>query len=287
MNLESVKRNPTVRFTWLVLVRLFDDEGFELSGHLAFVALLALFPFLIFLGALAGVLGNFATGQRFVAFMLQFTPGDISATLSPVVTRIFSSRDTGILTFSALFMLWAASNGIEAMRVVLNRAYRVAETRSFWWRRAQSVVFVALGALAMILLSLAVVLGPLLWRLVTQVVQASAAEAAFWQVARYGIAGTVTFVVLLALHLWLPNTRHRIRDLLPGIVVTVALLLGTASLFSVYLTTVPSYSAVYGSLGGVVVVLVYLYVNALTFIFGGELNSAIWRARAAHRQSVD
>jgi membrane protein len=268
-----------LRSFWRAAIHLVDDEGFELSGHLAFMALLALFPFLIFLGALAGLLGNIATGQRFFAFMLQFAPKDISTTLGPAITDIFSSRDTGILTFSALFMLWTASNGIEAMRVALNRAYRVSETRSLWHRRLQSIVFVAIGSLAIILLSLAIILGPLLWDLVAQFVKASGAEAILWNISRYIIAATVTFVALLSLHRWLPNTHRKTRDLLPGVILTVVLLLATASLFSIYLTTVPSYSVVYGSLGGVVVTLIYLYISALTFIFGAEFNGAVWRAR--------
>ena len=264
---------------WVAARCLVDDEGLELSGNLAFTALLALFPFLIFLGALAGLLGNVATGERFVAFMLDFAPPDILTTLGPAVTGIFATRETGILTFSALFMLWTASNGIEAMRVALNRAYRVAETRPLWRRRLQSVAFVALSSLALILLSLAVVLGPLLWGFVTRFVQASEAEAIVWEVARYAIAACVMFAALLLVHRWLPNTQRKSHELLPGVIVTVVLILSAASLFSFYLATMARYNVVYGSLGGVVVKLVYLYVNALTFIFGAEMNAAIWRSR--------
>ncbi len=268
-----------LRVLWVASKHLINDEALEVSGHLAFTTLLALFPFLIFLGALAGLIGNIATGERFVTFMLEFTPRDISATLGPLVTRIFSTREPGILTSSGLFMLWTASNGIEALRVALNRAYRVSETRSFWRRRLEGLIFVALGSFSLILLSLAIVPGPLVWRFVIQHITASTADAILWETSRYGTAMVVTFVVLLLLHRWLPNVERPISDLLPGVVLTVVLLLGAATVFSLYLMTVGNYSLVYGSLGSIVVTLMYLYITALAFIFGAEINSAIWRTR--------
>jgi membrane protein len=269
-----------LRIVWTAARCLVDDEGLELSGYLAFMALLALFPFLIFLSSLASILGGVVTGERFVAFMLEFAPGSVSATLGPAIGQIFSSRQGGTLTFSALFMLWTASNGVEAMRAALNRAYRSSETRPLWYRRLQSVGFVALGSLAVILLSLAIVLGPLLWHIVTRFVKGSAPELILWQTARYAVAACATFLMLLVLHRWLPNTRRGIGDLIPGVIVTVTLLLGAASLFSLYLETVTSYNLIYGSLDSAVVTLVYLYANAVTFIFGAEFNAAIWRARS-------
>lgn len=268
-----------LRVLWMASKRLVNDEAFEISGHVAFTTLLALFPFLIFLGALAGLLGNIATGERFVAFMLEFAPPDISATLGPLITRIFSTREPGILTFSGLFMLWAASNGIEALRVTLNRAYRVSETRSFWHRRLESLIFVALGSVSLILLSLAIVPGSLVWSFVTRIITASAAEAILWEASRYALAAAVTFAVLLLLHRWLPNVHRPTRELLPGVIITAIFLLSAASLFSLYLGTVGNYSLVYGSLGGIVVTLIYLYISALAFIFGAEINSAIWSTR--------
>jgi len=273
-------RAGMLRILWRAAKCLVEDEGLELSGHLAFTALLALFPFLILLGALAGLLGDAATGGRFVAIMLDFVPSDISATLGPAITEIFSTPERGILTFSGLFMLWTASNGVEALRVALDRAYGAGETRTFWHRRLQSLGFVAIGVVSMMLLSFTIVLSPILMKFATRFVSASTAELIFWQSSRYAIATGVTFVALLLLHRWLPNTHLKGRELLPGIIVTVALLLCNASLFSLYLAAVGRYNAVYGSLGGMVVTLIYLYVNALTFIFGAEINSVMWGLHA-------
>ena len=192
-----------------------------------------------------------------------------------MIAGVFAKPEGGILTFSALFMLWMASNGVEALRVVLNRAYRTRESRSLWHRRLQSVLFILLGSLAALLLSFGVVLGPLLWQMVTRFVTASASERVLWEVSRYSAAALVTGAALLSLHRWLPNTRRSFRQLLPGVTVTAALLLAAAILFSLYLQSVADYNLVYGSLASVVVILVYLYVNALAFVFGAEINSAI------------
>ena len=176
-------------------------------------------------------------------------------------------------------MLWAASNGIEGLRVSLNRAYQASETRAFWHRRLESLLFVALGCLSLILLSLAILPGPLVWSFTIRFVTASVPEAILWETSRYGVAAVVMLVALLLLHRCLPNIHRASRELLPGVIVTVVLLLSAAGLFSLYLASVGNYSLVYGSLGGVVITLIYLYMNALAFIFGAEINSAIWRIR--------
>jgi YihY family inner membrane protein len=149
------------RAAWrLVMV----DEGLELSGYIAFTAFLSLFPFLIFLAALAGFLGDRETADEFIDAMFEFMPADVAQTLAPAVREVIGARQGGLLTFGILATLWFASNGFEALRTGLNRAYSVAEKRAIWWLRLQSIAFVVVGGLIILFLSLAVILGPLVWR---------------------------------------------------------------------------------------------------------------------------
>ena len=119
-----------------------QDEGLELSGYIAFTAFFSLFPFVIFLAALAGFLGDRETADEFIAAMFDFMPDDVAGTLAPAVREVIGSRQGGLLTVGILTTLWFASNGIEALRTGLNRAYGVSEQRPMWWLRLQSVAFV-------------------------------------------------------------------------------------------------------------------------------------------------
>lgn len=261
------------RAAWrLVMV----DEGLELSGYIAFAAFLSLFPFLIFLAALAGFLGDRDTANEFIQAMFHFMPTDVAETLAPAVREVVSVRERGLLTFSILVTLWFASSGVEALRSGLNRAYGVSEERAMWWLRLQSIAFVIASSLVIFFLSLAVILGPLVWRVFRADIDQDLESRVAYLVLRYGIAALLLFGALLLLHRWLPNTRQAFVRVLPGVCVTTVLWLAGASLFSWYVGNLANYALFYGSLGGVAITLVFFYVTAIIFIFGAEFNAA-WR----------
>jgi membrane protein len=261
------------RAAWrLVMV----DEGLVLAGYIAFTAFLSLFPFLIFLAALAGFLGDRETADRFIEAMFEFMPDDVAETLAPAVGEVVGARHGGLLTFGILFTLWFASNGFEALRTGLNRAYGVSEQRAIWWLRLQSIAFVISGGLIILFLSLVVVLGPLVWRVLGPTVDQMLETRLVFGTARYVFAAVLLFGALILLHRWLPNTRQALRRILPGVAATTVLWLLGASVFAWYVGHLTDYSVYYGSLGGVAITLMFFYVSAIIFIFGAEIN-AVWR----------
>lgn len=261
-----------------------ENEGLELSGYIAFASFFALFPFLIFLATLAGFLGDASTADEFISGMFTFMPDDVAETLAPAIRQVVESRQGGLLTFSIILALWFASNGVEALRAGLNRAYKVTEERPVWWLRLQSMGFVIASAIVILFLSVAVILGPVVWQaLGPRVDQALDASLLLFS-ARYLVATVLLFVVLLVLHRWLPNTRQAFIRVLPGVIVTVILLLVGAGIFSWYVGNLADYSVVYGSLGGVAVTLFFFYVGGIIFQFGGEIN-AVWREQKGLRDA--
>ena len=261
------------RAAWrLVMV----DEGLVLAGYIAFTAFLSLFPFLIFLAALAGFLGDRETADRFIEAMFEFMPDDVAETLAPAVGEVVGARHGGLLTFGILFTLWFASNGFEALRTGLNRAYGVSEQRAIWWLRLQSIAFVISGGLIILFLSLVVVLGPLVWRVLGPTVDQMLETRLVFGTARYVFAAVLLFGALILLHRWLPNTRQAFRRILPGVAATTVLWLLGAGVFAWYVGHLTDYSVYYGSLGGVAITLMFFYVSAIIFIFGAEIN-AVWR----------
>ena len=265
------------RAAWrLVMV----DEGLVLSGYIAFTAFFSLFPFLIFLAALAGFLGTRETAHELIEAMFKFMPADVAETLAPAVRQVLGSRQGGLLTFGILATLWFASNGFEALRAGLNRAYQVAEQRALWWLRLQSIAFVIGGSLVIFFLSLVVILGPLVWRVLGPDIDRLLETRLAFGTARYFLAAVLLLGSLLLLHRWLPNTRQAFARILPGVCVTTVLWLLGAGLFSWYVGHLADYAVFYGSLGGVAITLMFFYISAIIFLFGAEIN-AVWRRRRA------
>lgn len=256
-----------------------NSLSFELAGHIAYTALLAIFPFLIFLASLAGFLGNIGNSLASVQSMLNLLPADVAKTLSPVIHEVIDTRDGGLLTLGLLGALWVASNGIDALRIALNTAYDLDEPRPWWLIKLGSIGAIIVGGFVFLMLSILVVLGPVIWKALLWAFPLGETDRWAFSLFRYVLAALVLLLGLLALHRWLPGRRIFMRDLLPGVAATTALWLLAASLFSIYVAELGSYSATYGSLGGVIITLVFFYVSAVLFIFGAELNAALLRRR--------
>jgi membrane protein len=153
----------------------------------------------------------------------------------------------------------------------------VQEQRPIWWRRLQSIGFVIAGGFVIFFLSLAVILGPLIWKVLGPRAGDVLETRLVFVTARYLFAVVLLLGALLLLHRWLPNTRQAYARVLPGVAVTAVLWLLGASAFSWYIGRLADYAAFYGSLGGVAITLMFFYVSAFIFIFGAEIN-AVWRA---------
>jgi len=273
------------RWTPMAVLRLIADagmqllkhEGFELSGYIAFTAILALFPFLIFLTALAGFIGDAQSADRIIQTVFELAPSDIAQVLAPILRDVLTQQHGGLMTVSILFALWTASSGVEALRTLLNRCYDVRETRAFWRTRPESIVIVIAGATLALVLSVALVLGPVIWKFVTAYLPVGDDWFLPWVVVRYGLAALLVAACLIGLHRMLPNCHQPVRRVWPGAMTTALLWLVTAALFSVYVDNFASYSVTYGSLGGVIMTLMFFYISAIIFAFGAELNAGLAR----------
>ena len=197
------------------------------------------------------------------------------------IEEVIATRMTGLMTVSILASLWAVSSGIEALREALNKAYGVEEPRSIWFCRLQSLLFTIVASIGIIIVMLVLVIGPVVWSYVRPLFEQPWEWGWMYEALRYLLAISLMYLVVALLYRWLPS-RHLPRlEILPGAAVTVVLWLMLASLFSFYLQNLARFSMTYGSLGGIVITLMFFYVSALIFIFGAELNSARRRAEAA------
>lgn len=258
----------------------FSDDGWAMASHVALSILMAIFPFLIFATALASFIGAQAFADTAVHLVFDTWPQQIAGPIAAEVQRVLTEQHGGILTVSVAVAAYFASNGIEALRVSLNRAYRIAERRSFIFCRLQSLAFVLVATLGMTAISFLLVLAPLAVRLGAAWFPELSHLAGTISLWRYLIASVVLVLGLIVVHLFLPARRHRIRDILPGIAITLIAWFGAAAVFARYLESFANYVSTYAGLASIVVAIVFLYIIAAIFIIGAEMNAAIMRYRA-------
>jgi membrane protein len=260
--------------------RFIADDGWAIASYIALSTLMALFPFLILITTLAAFLGPRNLADDAANLLLSTWPKEVSGPIAEEVHRVLSTTRGDVLTVSAVSSVYLASSGVESLRIGLNRAYDAKETRNWLLLRIESIVYVLVGALAMLALSVLVVLGPLLFATVLRYAPALGPLESTFTFVRIAIATSVIALALVVVHKWLPAGHRRFREIAIGILATLVLWLAGGILFGRYLANfAATYVTYYAGLASVMIALVFLYLTASIFMYGGELNAAIIRAR--------
>jgi len=259
--------------------RFLADDGWAIASHIALSALMALFPFLIVVTSLAAsFLGSKELADEVARLLLETWPQEVAAPIAGEIHNVLTTTRGDVLTIGVALAVYFASSGIESLRIGLNRAYGVLETRNLLLLRLESIAYVLFGAVGLLALAFLIVLGPLLFSTARRYLPWL--EPLEWNfiLARYTVASIVLVAALVIAHKWLPAGRRSFIEILPGIFTTLTLWLVTGMLFGRYLTEYAyTYVSYYAGLASVMVALVFLYLTASIFVYGGELNSAICR----------
>ena len=258
------------------------DDGWAIASHIALSTLTSLFSFLIFVTALAGFLGTQDLSDEATKLVFGAWPDAVAKPIAAEVHSVLTEPRGGLLTFGAILALYFSTTAIEALRTGLNRAYESPEQRPWWWLRAQSIFFVVLGAAALLALAFLVVLGPLIFKAAVSIAPGLDDLRNLFTLARLGFATLALLVALTLAHLWLPAAKLHFGEIWPGVTMTFVGSFGFGEGFGLYLSEFAhNYVATYAGLAYVMIALVFLYTVAAIFVFGGELNAAILRARDA------
>jgi membrane protein len=194
---------------------------------------------------------------------------------------VLDTTRTDALTVGLVLAVYFASNGVEALRVALNRAYAVVEPRRWYWLRLESIGYTLVAAITSLAMAFLIVLGPLIIAAVRLYLPLTVeANERFLHLSRYGITVGALIVALFILHAWLPAGRRGFLQILPGIVFTMVASLISGIAFGQYLARFADrYVTMYAGLASVIIALVFLYFIAAIFVYGGELNAAIIKSR--------
>ena len=264
------------------------DDGWAIASHIALSTLMAMFPFLIVLTSLAGFFGSKELADEAAALLLQTWPKQVAATLSGQIHDVLTTTRTDALTIGAVLSVYFASNGVEALRVALNRAYAVVETRRWYWLRLESIAYTLVAAVTALAMAFLIILGPLIMEAMRSYLPLVVeANQSFFHFSRYSITIAAMIVALFILHAWVPAGRRSFLQILPGIVFTLVASLIAGIVFGQYLTRFANnYVTMYAGLASVIIALVFLYFIAAIFVYGGELNAAIMKSRLPNGVSL-
>ena len=282
--MRILKRSWTI--AWEAFWRFNNDDGWAIASHIALSGLMSLFPFFLVLTAVAGIVGSTDLANEAARLVLEAWPEEVSAPIATEIQHVLDGAQQQVLTVGALLALFFASSGVESLRIGLNRAYAVVDTRSMWLLRLESIGYVMLGTVAILALSFLVLLAPLIIRTAVRFIPALRDfddTITFWRLA---IASVLIVVPLIVVHKWLPAGRRSFREIIPGILATLVLWLVAGTLFGRYLADFAfTYSVYYAGLASPMIALAFLYFTASIFIYGGELNATLMQANGASGQA--
>jgi len=275
------------RSAWAVLreasLRLWSDDAFGLAGNVAFRALLAIFPFLIFTSSLTAFIGDRFMADTLIDFLIAIVPQELVGPIVTEVEQVMTVPRGGVLSIGILLTIWFAVGGVDGVRVGLNRAYGIRETRTTLALFAVQVAVVIVAGLALVLVGYLLVLAPHLGSVLHAVLPRFDPASVTLGLIRYPAAVVILTAALFVAHVFLPARRTRFENIWPGVLFTLVVWTLLGSVFSFYLGSFASYSSYYAGLAGVVAALYFVYLGALVLIFGGEFNRALRIRRLARR----
>jgi membrane protein len=276
---------PGLRVFVFACLNYVRHQSANQAGSVAFSAVLASCPLLLFLSAAAAYIGQPGAAADLAKRVLSFAPPAVADTLAPVVDEVLSQRNRALLTVGVFFTIWAASSGIQAIRTALNKAYGVEQGLSFWSARLKVILFTVIGTVGTLLAFASIVVMPYVWIALDEAVGGGPEGALARDSVRYGLAFVLLTALYAVMYGWLPDIRQRLRTVLPGAFVGALLWLSAATLLSYTLRSLAKLALVYGSFAGLVATLVFLYVSAVTLIFGAEINGVLRKGATARPSS--
>jgi membrane protein len=267
-----------LKLTQLSIKKLGTDELSTRSASLSYYFILALFPMFLFLVSLVGVLAGAGSQLResITSGLGRLAPGSASALVQNVINETFKNSSGVKLAAGILGALWAASGGMDAVVVSLNKIHGVTESRP-WWKQKLTILGLTVGLAGLIILALVMVLyGGKIGQVLAVHIGLGDAFRVAWKVLQWPISFSAMFLSFSIVYYFAPNLEERKWYwVTPGAAAGVALWLLASLGFRVYLHFFNSYSASYGSLGAVIILMLWLYLTGFAILIGGEVNWVI------------
>lgn len=252
-----------------------DDDMATYAAALAYQVLLSLFPFIIFLIALLSFLRIPGFFDWLVEQARGVLPQDALGQVTEVIGEVQNQRKGGLLSFGIIAAIWIASAGIRSTMNAMNAAYDVKEGRPAWKRYLMSILY-TLGLAVVIVVAVGLMLvGPQVMTWLTEQFGMDQLFVTLWRWLRLPVAIILLMLAVALIYYFAPNVDQQFRFITPGSVLAVVVWVAASLGFSYYVSNFANYSATYGSIGAIIVLLLYFFLSSVVLLFGAEVNAVI------------
>lgn len=253
--------------------RVKDMDVTGLGAQLAFFFLLSIFPLLLFLITLLPYL-NLSKDQVY-DFLVQIMPGEIYLLIEETLNEILTTQNTGLLSFGIIATIWSASLGMDALIKSLNFSYGVEENRPLIVSRGMSIVLTILMIFILIIALVLPIFGHQIGLFIFTYLGQEEGFLELWGAIRFVIPSLIIFLVCAVIYWVAPNIRLDLKSVLAGAVFTTVGWLIISYGFSIYINNFGNFSATYGSIGGIIILMLWLYLSAMLLLIGGQVNAVM------------
>ncbi|MES2215317.1 MAG: YihY/virulence factor BrkB family protein [Pseudomonadota bacterium] len=267
------------------LVKTIEHDGIEHAGYMSFMVLLSIFPFIVFFLALTSFFGASELGSHFVNSLIESLPDDATAAIKENIYELVKAPPYRLMTLAIIGTIWTSSSFVEGMRTILNRIYNINTPPPYLFRRLLSIMQFLIINIMIFLAMLLLVFIPIGLEGIPEIQNLLNNYGPFWTYFRYFLILTTLLITVSAFYYVIPNVSVKLKDIIPGAIMTVVLWMISGNLLSNYLVYYNQLSILYGSLGSIIVTLLFFYITNMIFIYGAEFNYQIFTSQKAWRES--
>ncbi|MGD6817821.1 YihY/virulence factor BrkB family protein [Metabacillus sp. 113a] len=261
-----------------LLRRFSRDEVAGLSAELAYFFLLSLFPFMIALITLIAFIP--LSVEDLLKFIRQYAPADTIVVMEGALNQLLGQKNAILFTVGILASIWSASNGIDSIMRAFNKAFDVRENRSFIKSRAIALLLAIVMMAVIVIALLFPVFGQEIGLFIFSAFGIPDLFFTVWNVIRWAASAIIIFLIFILLHKLAPNRKISWKQAFPGALFSTVGWIAVSYLFSGYVSNFGNYSATYGSIGGIIVFMIWFYLTGMVIIMSGELNAILVKRRA-------
>lgn len=251
---------------------MIDHDGVEHSGYMSFMVLVSIFPFFIFILALTSFFGASELGAKFIELAIENMPSQSIESIRSRISELANSPPQGLLTLAIIGSIWTSSSFVECVRTILNRVYEITSPPNYLFRRMLSIAQFLFISMTISLAMLLLVIIPIGLAKIPKLMSLIENYKTILNFFRYFLIFLSLFLTVSSLYYFIPNVKVTYLEVIPGTFLSVVLWILSGYLLSKYIVYYHQLNVIYGSLGSIIVTLIFFYIINMIFILGAEFN---------------
>ncbi|MDR0296585.1 MAG: YihY/virulence factor BrkB family protein [Rickettsia sp.] len=261
-----------IRCLYQAILKTIEHDGVEHSGYMSFMILLAIFPFLVFLLALTSFIGASELGKNFITIFLESMPELATDSIKTRINELGKTPPQSLMTIAIVGSIWTASSFVECLRTILNRVYEIKSPPPYIRRRLLSIVQFLVISIFVTFAMFILIIVPIILTKLPMILQIMEEHMLTLTILRYVIIFCSLFITSSSLYYIVPNITLNFTEVVPGALLTVILWVISGYSLSTWIRSYNQLSIIYGSLGSIIVTLIFFYIINMIFIYGAEFN---------------